>query len=439
MWADFCLLQGYEKRINLVQNNNKDDLLTGDKLIGFNLSGFNSKINEQGYLTFEFPVISNLIITDNVDVNRPIIFVGKRANNEHYSTRVKESFTKGIVSSVRPEGSAYKAGMLAGDNIIEIDNKKMNSLTDIADTVGANPNKPLLFKVLRNNKIISLSITPKRSNDSSRRGLIGIFFERTKTLGLKGKHLVEYSISDISSDGTLFDPFGVDLDETQRARRVPPGNALVLLENGWLSIPGIVQSSIGLNSIETITYFDIQGRKKTIKPNLIGITPREDLEFINNNGLYFTINNLDISENSYKKLNEKNEYGSFKLVENDIIPSIFSNKKPSISQQNIYELFTTLADIPPTNWFSSQPKQIQNIKKAFDKLDTNTKTKLIYDLNDKIIYEYKMNPLYSQSLGPLSLTYLSAAFEILTKENKMVFDLNTQTGIDNFFKQIPNL
>lgn len=78
-----------------------------------------------------------------------------------------------------------------------------------------------------------------------------------------GENSASWARLDISKDGTLFDPNGLNLDTTQFVRGL---GFDVLHSNDWLYVPGIVQSSIGLNEIHEIQYTDIYGNKKTVYP-----------------------------------------------------------------------------------------------------------------------------------------------------------------------------
>ena len=77
--------------------------------------------------------------------------------------------------------------------------------------------------------------------------------------------IAQWSVTDISIDGTLFDPNGLNLDTTQFVRGI---NTVVLHKNKWLSAPGYLQSSIAMESIESIAYTDIFGNKKVVKPSV---------------------------------------------------------------------------------------------------------------------------------------------------------------------------
>ena len=67
---------------------------------------------------------------------------------------------------------------------------------------------------------------------------------------------------DISSDGTMYDPNGLNLDTSQFLRGTSYN---VLHSNKWLYAPGIIQSSIGINHITEVHYSDIYGNKKIVK------------------------------------------------------------------------------------------------------------------------------------------------------------------------------
>lgn len=84
-------------------------------------------------------------------------------------------YTKGVlvvdISDVSTsEGNrnpAEQAGLKIGDYISSINGKEITTNEDLVDLVQASGGKALDFKILRNNKTISLNITPVASNDNS--------------------------------------------------------------------------------------------------------------------------------------------------------------------------------------------------------------------------------------------------------------------------------
>ena len=69
-------------------------------------------------------------------------------------------FTPPIVDEVIVSQPAMVSGMISGDKVISIDYLEIHKFSDIKKIVENNPQNPLIFKVLRANSIISLSITP---------------------------------------------------------------------------------------------------------------------------------------------------------------------------------------------------------------------------------------------------------------------------------------
>lgn len=89
-----------------------------------------------------------------------------------YSSRivlVKEAL--GLPSGITP---AMKAGLKDGDVILEIDGKKIKHWDEITEIISRSPLKPLRMKVLRDGRVINLTIMPEIDRETGR-GLIGIY------------------------------------------------------------------------------------------------------------------------------------------------------------------------------------------------------------------------------------------------------------------------
>lgn len=66
------------------------------------------------------------------------------------------------LSGVRPGSPAEKAGLKAGDVIVEVGGKKIRNLYDYMDALSdAEPNKPISFVVIRNGQRVTLIVTPE--------------------------------------------------------------------------------------------------------------------------------------------------------------------------------------------------------------------------------------------------------------------------------------
>jgi regulator of sigma E protease len=76
------------------------------------------------------------------------------------------SITEPKVSLIQKDLPAYNAGIIEGDIIKKIDHFNIDHFTDLKRIVQLSPNIPLNFKILRNNKIISITVIPE-SKDST--------------------------------------------------------------------------------------------------------------------------------------------------------------------------------------------------------------------------------------------------------------------------------
>ncbi len=81
-----------------------------------------------------------------------------------------------VVSKLSEDGAAIRQGMQVGDQIISIDGVKMKDWFDVVQVVQASPEKLLKIDVLRQNKIVHLSVMPQGKRDQMGKvtGLLGV-------------------------------------------------------------------------------------------------------------------------------------------------------------------------------------------------------------------------------------------------------------------------
>lgn len=85
-----------------------------------------------------------------------------------------------VVGEVLKGGRAEEAGMQKGDRIVEINSTHVETWQDMTEIIHKNPGKELRFKIERDNRIITLSITPEKKtlyipgSEEQELGIIGI-------------------------------------------------------------------------------------------------------------------------------------------------------------------------------------------------------------------------------------------------------------------------
>ncbi|HBV20783.1 MAG TPA: RIP metalloprotease RseP [Nitrosomonas sp.] len=90
---------------------------------------------------------------------------------------------KPIVAEVMAGGAGERAGLQAGDEILAVNDKDVYSWVEFVPEVQANPGRPLVLEVLRNDQIIALNITPETVTENGQRiGRIGIMPEIDQSL-----------------------------------------------------------------------------------------------------------------------------------------------------------------------------------------------------------------------------------------------------------------
>ncbi|UUS63985.1 MULTISPECIES: RIP metalloprotease RseP [unclassified Acinetobacter] len=81
-----------------------------------------------------------------------------------------------VVSKLSEDGAAIRQGMQVGDRIVSIDGVKMKDWFDVVQVVQASPEKLLKIDVLRQNKIVHLSVMPQGKRDQMGKftGFLGV-------------------------------------------------------------------------------------------------------------------------------------------------------------------------------------------------------------------------------------------------------------------------
>lgn len=81
-----------------------------------------------------------------------------------------------VFGDVIADGAAAKAGLRSGDRVESIDNTPIARFEDVQRVVAANPDRPLVFHILRDGKEVDLTATPQgRDAGQGRRvGLLGV-------------------------------------------------------------------------------------------------------------------------------------------------------------------------------------------------------------------------------------------------------------------------
>ncbi len=78
-----------------------------------------------------------------------------------------------IINEVLENKPAKIGGIISGDKIISINNKKIKNFNDIKNIVEKNPKNNLLFKVLRNENIFYINIVPDEFYEKKSKKLLG--------------------------------------------------------------------------------------------------------------------------------------------------------------------------------------------------------------------------------------------------------------------------
>lgn len=109
--------------------------------------------------------------------------------------------TSNVVSKVLETGTAYKAGIIAGDQIIAIDGTKVEHLLQVERIVSTHPSIALQFTIKRNSKEHLLTVTPmpefiEHNGRKIKIGKIGVIGEQIKQQKLSLLESVKHSVNE---------------------------------------------------------------------------------------------------------------------------------------------------------------------------------------------------------------------------------------------------
>ena len=104
-----------------------------------------------------------------------------------------------IINEVLDTKPAKISGIISGDKIISINDKEIKNFSDIKFIVENNPKKNLLFKILRNEKVIFTNVTPFEFYDKKSKrilGRIGVTAAPAELITLSILSALKFGISD---------------------------------------------------------------------------------------------------------------------------------------------------------------------------------------------------------------------------------------------------
>lgn len=186
-----------------------------------NVVGVNSQIYSRsgGYMGVSFAIPSNIVknVTEQLktsgSVSRGWLGVGIQGIDESLAESLGRDDVKGsLISSVTPSSPADKAGLQAGDLILEFDGKDVNSVNDLPILVGNTPiGKKVDVQIVRAGAEKTLNVTVdklKSKNDEPvelaklEKGSLGVAVaplaseDKAKLKGQKGGVKIEQVIAD---------------------------------------------------------------------------------------------------------------------------------------------------------------------------------------------------------------------------------------------------
>ena len=82
---------------------------------------------------------------------------------------------KPVIAQVLADGAGHQAGLLAGDEILAINNIEVRTWLDVVREIRTNPGRPLELEILRDHQVITRTVTPETTTENGKQvGKIGI-------------------------------------------------------------------------------------------------------------------------------------------------------------------------------------------------------------------------------------------------------------------------
>ncbi|MEK7301613.1 MAG: RIP metalloprotease RseP [Pseudomonadota bacterium] len=86
-----------------------------------------------------------------------------------------QPIVKPVIAQVLADGAGYHAGLLAGDEILAVNDTEIQTWMDFVQEIRTNPDRALELAILRSHQIITLDITPETTTENGKQiGKIGI-------------------------------------------------------------------------------------------------------------------------------------------------------------------------------------------------------------------------------------------------------------------------
>lgn len=121
-------------------------------------------VNQEGEIAQRYLDLSNLSAKD-LDSN----FMDK------IGLSIYQPVIKPIIAQVIDDEAGYRAGLMAGDEILAVNGEDIIGWKELVDIIRSNPEQPLILEILRGNDIVRVTVTPDLTTENGNEiGKIGI-------------------------------------------------------------------------------------------------------------------------------------------------------------------------------------------------------------------------------------------------------------------------
>ena len=159
-----------------------------------------------------------------------------------------------VIGRLIPGLPAEKSGLKAGDHILSINNKPVNSWVEMVEDISHNANKPLTVNVLRHDKTITLTVTPENKTlpDGQTIGFIGAEAKPTHWPKDQVQTLAYNPITALTA--ALSETWKLSYVTTQSLFKIVTGILSVNNLSGPITIAKVASASLH-SGLESFLYF----------------------------------------------------------------------------------------------------------------------------------------------------------------------------------------
>ena len=159
-----------------------------------------------------------------------------------------------MIDQVLPGKPAERAGLRAGDRVIEVDGKAMYSPGDVAAATNAQPGRTLVYRVMRGGVVLEVPVTAEAAEQNGRRvGLAGVRLRVDPEAAERSAIIVRYGIGEALLQGAR-KTWELSAFTVKMLGRIVTGDASLKNISGPLTMADIAGQSAQAGMLVFVSY-----------------------------------------------------------------------------------------------------------------------------------------------------------------------------------------